>query len=154
RGELSEVAGHPFKPEGRIIKSATGATFQSAVDEVRGIVESLGLSVAEVKRADWPEYARLGLQKFTIAGEFRPRPDLQFKVRDIETNRTRSRPSGPFTTASLQQAAANQLRFSASRTMKTAQALYEGVDLGDGEGPVGLITYMRTDSTNLSSESV
>ncbi|TSC71548.1 MAG: DNA topoisomerase I [Parcubacteria group bacterium Gr01-1014_38] len=61
--------------------------------------------------------------------------------------------SPPFTTSTLQQAASNQLGFSASRTMRGAQRLYEGVDLGE-EGPTALITYMRTDSVNLATEAV
>ncbi len=58
----------------------------------------------------------------------------------------------PFTTSTLQQEAARKLGFSASKTMRVAQQLYEGVNIGDGE--VGLITYMRTDSLNLSNEAV
>ncbi len=59
----------------------------------------------------------------------------------------------PFTTSKLQQASYNRLRFSAKRTMTLAQRLYEGVDLGD-EGSVALITYMRTDSVNVSAEAI
>lgn len=61
-------------------------------------------------------------------------------------------PYPPFITSKLQQEAAHKLGFSASKTMMLAQHLYEGVDLGDG--PVGLITYMRTDSTRLSQDAV
>ena len=59
----------------------------------------------------------------------------------------------PFTTSKLQQASYNRLRFSAKRTMTLAQRLYEGVDLGE-EGSVALITYMRTDSVNVSGEAI
>lgn len=59
-------------------------------------------------------------------------------------------PSAPFTTSSLQQEAARKLGFRAAKTMSVAQQLYEGVELGK-EGTVGLITYMRTDSTRLST---
>jgi DNA topoisomerase I len=65
-----------------------------------------------------------------------------------EGTRTR-RPSAPYTTSSLQQEASSKLRFSASKTMQLAQQLYEGIDLGDNNTE-GLITYMRTDSTNVS----
>ena len=61
-------------------------------------------------------------------------------------------PSPPFTTSTLQQEAARKLGFGAQRTMRLAQQLYEGVDFG--EGAVGLITYMRTDSVNLANEAV
>ncbi len=67
-------------------------------------------------------------------------------------NQSRSAPL-PYTTSVLQQDASTRLRFSPKRTMLLAQQLYEGVDLGD-QGPVGLITYMRTDSTRLSDEAV
>ncbi len=62
-------------------------------------------------------------------------------------------PSPPFTTSTLQQEAARKLGFSAKKTMATAQKLYEGIDIG-GEGTIGLITYMRTDSVNLSSQAL
>jgi DNA topoisomerase I len=76
-----------------------------------------------------------------------------FKVVDVKTRRTDSRPAAPFITSTLQQAAANVLGFSTDRTMRIAQQLYEGVELGS-EGMVGLITYMRTDSTHLSQQAV
>jgi DNA topoisomerase-1 len=77
----------------------------------------------------------------------------EFKVGEIETKESVSRPAAPFITSTLQQAAANRLGFSAKRTMIVAQQLYEGIDLGS-MGFLGLITYMRTDSTQLSSEAI
>ena len=62
-------------------------------------------------------------------------------------------PLAPFITSKLQQEAARRLRFTAKRTMGVAQRLYEGVELGD-EGLVGLITYMRTDSTRISADAL
>ena len=73
-------------------------------------------------------------------------------VTSLETKEKRRNPSAPFTTARLQQEAATKLRFSVSRTMQTAQRLYEGIDFG--KGPMGLITYMRTDSPRLAPEAV
>ncbi len=75
-----------------------------------------------------------------------------WKVTGLETKEKRRNPAAPFTTAKLQQEAANKLRFSVQRTMQTAQRLYEGVEFG--EGPVGLITYMRTDSPRLAPEAI
>ncbi|MCL7451864.1 MAG: type I DNA topoisomerase [Anaerolineae bacterium] len=78
--------------------------------------------------------------------------DLEGAVYVVEkvTRRERRRnPAPPFTTSTLQQEASRKLRFTAKRTMAVAQALYEGKDIGDGER-VGLITYMRTDSVNVS----
>lgn len=76
-----------------------------------------------------------------------------FKVVKVERKEVRRAPSPPFITSRLQQEAARQLRFSPSRTMKIAQRLYEGVELGDGQ-PVGLITYMRTDSPRVSDQAI
>ncbi len=76
-----------------------------------------------------------------------------YRVASVETKRTTSRPPAPFITSTLQQAASSRLGFGAQRTMRTAQQLYEGVDI-PGEGPVGLITYMRTDSTHVSGEAI
>jgi DNA topoisomerase-1 len=73
-------------------------------------------------------------------------------VADIEAKPHQRSPQAPFRTSTLQQAGANRLGYSARRTMQLAQKLYEGVDFG--EGPVGLITYMRTDSTSLSVDAI
>jgi len=70
----------------------------------------------------------------------------------IERKQRRRNPAPPFTTSTLQQEAARKLGFNARRTMRLAQQLYEGVDIG--EGAVGLITYMRTDSVSLAGEAV
>lgn len=72
-----------------------------------------------------------------------------FTVGEVKEKERQRNPSPPFITSSLQQEAARKLNFRASKTMQIAQQLYEGVDLGK-EGTVGLITYMRTDSTRIS----
>jgi len=74
-------------------------------------------------------------------------------VSDVQSKERKRRPSPPFITSTLQQEAARKLGFSTSRTMRIAQKLYEGVSLGDGE-TVGLISYMRTDSTHLANDAV
>lgn len=76
----------------------------------------------------------------------------RLKVVNIERKQRKRNPAPPFTTSTLQQEAARKLGFSAQRTMRVAQGLYEGVDI-DGE-TVGLITYMRTDAVNLSNDAV
>lgn len=73
-------------------------------------------------------------------------------VSKIERKERKRNPSAPFTTSTMQQEAARKLRFSAQRTMRTSQQLYEGIDIG-GE-TVGLITYMRTDSVSLANEAI
>ena len=79
--------------------------------------------------------------------------DLAFVVTDVKRKERRKRPPAPFTTSTLQQEAAKRLGFSSKRTMRVAQDLYEGVEIAD-EGAVGLITYMRTDSTRVASSAV
>ena len=74
-------------------------------------------------------------------------------VGDVQSKERKRRPSAPFTTSTLQQEAARKLGYATSRTMRLAQQLYEGIAIGD-EGVVGLITYMRTDSTSISEEAI
>ena len=76
----------------------------------------------------------------------------KFSITDISSKVVNRNPSGPFTTSTLQQTASSRLGFGASRTMQIAQKLYQGIEI-EGE-TVGLITYMRTDGTNLSVDAV
>ena len=76
----------------------------------------------------------------------------KFSITDISSKVVSRNPSGPFTTSTLQQTASSRLGFGASRTMQIAQKLYQGIEI-EGE-TVGLITYMRTDGTNLSVDAV
>ena len=78
---------------------------------------------------------------------------LPFVVTKVERRNRRKRPYAPFTTSTLQQEAAKKLGFSGRRTMRAAQDLYEGIDVGE-DGAVGLITYMRTDSVRVSDQAV
>ncbi|HEY3284334.1 MAG TPA: type I DNA topoisomerase [Armatimonadota bacterium] len=75
-----------------------------------------------------------------------------YVVSEVKTRRQKRNPAAPFITSTLQQEAARRLGFSAKRTMTVAQQLYEGIDMG-GDGHVGLITYMRTDSTRIATEA-
>ncbi len=84
----------------------------------------------------------------TLSGAARGR----LTVLSVDRKQRRRNPAPPFTTSTLQQEASRKLAFSAQKTMRVAQQLYEGVDIG--EGAVGLITYMRTDSVNLAQEAV
>jgi len=76
----------------------------------------------------------------------------ELTVLNVDRKQRKRNPAPPFTTSTLQQEAARKLGFSAQKTMRVAQQLYEGVDIGEGQ--VGLITYMRTDSLNLAQEAV
>ncbi|MCA0988062.1 type I DNA topoisomerase [Guptibacillus algicola] len=73
----------------------------------------------------------------------------QFRIQSVQKKERKRNPAQPFTTSSLQQEAARKLNFRAKKTMMLAQQLYEGIELGK-QGTVGLITYMRTDSTRIS----
>ena len=77
----------------------------------------------------------------------------EFKVAKVEKKPQKRNPAPPFITSSLQMEASRKLRFPPGKTMRLAQRLYEGMEVGD-EGPVGLITYMRTDSTRVSNEAL
>ncbi|MFQ5807020.1 MAG: type I DNA topoisomerase [Phycisphaerae bacterium] len=139
RAELAEVAGEPFKARD--------------ADAVANVVGALGYNLERIERRHWDEYSHLGLEQAELVGEFDRARGPRLVVSELSTKPTTNRPPAPFTTAALQQQASTVLRFSNSRTMRIAQALYEGIDL-NGEGPVGLITYMRTDSSNLANEAV
>ena len=78
--------------------------------------------------------------------------EKKFNISDISAKVVSRNPSGPFTTSTLQQVASSRLGFGASRTMQIAQRLYQGIDI-DGE-TIGLITYMRTDGTNISADAI
>jgi DNA topoisomerase I len=87
----------------------------------------------------------------------RVRADLEsarYKVAKMVRKEQRRNPPAPYTTSKLQQDATSYLHFGTKRTMQIAQALYEGIDLKRDGGPVGLITYMRTDSTRVSTDAV
>src|SRR5205807_2601775 len=94
-----------------------------------------------VTNGEQAEQIRLALEK------------ADWVVRSAEKKERRRNATPPFTTSKLQQDSSRKLRFSVKRTMMIAQRLYEGVELGD-EGLVGLITYMRTDSTRVSNEAL
>ena len=76
----------------------------------------------------------------------------EFAVADVARKKNKRKPSPPFITSTMQQDAARRLRFNVTRTMKVAQTLYEGIDIGSET--VGLITYMRTDSTRIAPEAL
>ena len=101
----------------------------------------------------------VGDKKVTIPNEKTARTivdDLTgrtFFIEDIKRKKVKKNPQPPFITSTLQQEAARKLRFSPQRTMTLAQQLYEGIEIG-AEGSVGLITYMRTDSTRLADEAL
>lgn len=146
KAELVELGGKKFE----LISTAEAPRDLAA--EVRQTAEAIGLREITIDTTEDPN-AREGAARFRRTLKATLDPAARYRVSSIETKRTTSRPSAPFITSSLQVAASTYLGFSANRTMRTAQALYEGVNI-PGEGQVGLITYMRTDSTHLSGEAL
>jgi DNA topoisomerase-1 len=135
--ELVEVDGGKFEPkdEGSVLAALKRAGFR--VDEK---IE------AQNPKAKGPAQRIVRLKGHLVGGP-------AWRVTSIQSKRIKTGPSAPFITSTLQQATSSQLGFPPQRTMSIAQSLYEGVDV-HGKGSVGLITYMRTDSTHLSPEAV
>jgi len=106
----------------------------------RANLEKIDNAKAEIKNKDQADSAIKEIEK------------EKFIVSQVKDTKKKKYPYAPFTTSKLQQAAFNKLHFSAYKTMMVAQALYEGLEVGE-EGRVGLITYMRTDSVKVSKES-
>jgi DNA topoisomerase-1 len=143
--DLVEVGGKPVKIE------AENTSTADLAPPVQAAAEAAGLLDVRVERHEEPAGKGRGRNVVRLTG--RPDPRARYTVESIDVTRTRSRPYPPFITSTLQQAASSRLGMSTDRTMRIAQQLYEGIDLPD-EGRVGLITYMRTDSTNLSREAI
>jgi DNA topoisomerase-1 len=132
-------------------------------DEIRAFVQLEYWSItAHLERDEQPFDAKLHQidgKSFTLGDENAATAvvdavrDVPFEVTSVKRRERRKNPAAPFTTSTLQQEAAKRLRFSARRTMSNAQRLYEGQDIGS-RGQVGLITYMRTDSTRVSPTAV
>ena len=131
-------------------------------DEIRRfLAEEYWSIIAHLEKDDQAFDAKLhkiGGKAFTLANEAASQAvltdveGLLFHATDVKRRERLKNPPAPFTTSTLQQEAAKRLGFSAKRTMGSAQRLYEGVELGS-RGAVGLITYMRTDSTRVSADA-
>ncbi|MGI9015448.1 MAG: type I DNA topoisomerase [Phycisphaerales bacterium] len=143
--ELIEVNGEKFS----LTTTADEAADLSS--EVERIAIAVGLRNISINNTENPEGKGPARTLRTVSAEVDPA--ARYQVESIETRKTTSRPNAPFITSTLQMAASSLLSFGAQRTMRTAQSLYEGVDI-KGEGQVGLITYMRTDSTHISPEAI
>jgi len=113
----------------------------------------------EEKKAFTASLEKIGEEKAQLADEAQARKAMAdvegrpFTVASVDTAIKSRNPLPPFITSALQQDAFNKLRFSAVKTMFIAQQLYEGIELGE-EGPVGLITYMRTDSFHVTATAI
>ena len=136
----------PF--EARLIAKDGKKIEMAAKDEVEKALGQLGWRIREVRPVE--DGAKDAIVLEVEAATDSPIP---FRVVKVESKEKKKNPAPPFTTSKLQQDAARQLGFAVSRTMRLAQRLYEGVEIGDS-GTVGLITYMRTDSTRVSNEAL
>ena len=173
RAELVEFDGERFEPTLEA-DAVIGAATDMSADGITARLEKARAAFADAKKHDLSAgvakvAAACGLRGAAARVEEDPSgrgparwrrvvtgavdASAAYAVKEIETKRTKARPSPPFITSTLQQAASSRLGFGAQRTMRTAQSLYEGVNI-PGEGPVGLITYMRTDSTHVSPEAI
>ena len=156
RAELVEVGGAKFQVgiDGSVAEEgadAPTAEVERVFEQAQEVMRLVGITgVRSEVRVD--ENGR-GPSRWVRSVTGDVDPATPYRVGSIDTKRTRSRPPAPFITSTLQQAASRRLRFGPRRTMRVAQQLYEGIEL-PGEGPVGLITYMRTDSTTLSAPAL
>jgi len=152
RAELVEIGGEKFDVRRDPAKPIPGLNEKDDLTaRLAKIAEAAGL--AQVHDEVTLDEDAKGPARFLRAITGRVDPTVPYRVTGIETKRTTVRPPAPFITSTMQQAASSRLGFGAQRTMRAAQQLYEGVDI-PGEGPVGLITYMRTDSTHLSGAAL
>jgi DNA topoisomerase-1 len=126
--ELVELAGKKFEP--------------TSAEQARKAAELLGLAVSEIKTEEDPDGKGAAKHLKQIVGKLSQW--LPVAITAVERKRTTAKPPAPFITSTLQQAASSRLAFGADRTMRAAQGLYES----------GHITYMRTDSTNLSADAL
>lgn len=123
------------------------------------LLKTGGTAPRDAFRATLIERAGKKLDKFAVPDKAQADAivtDLDrasYRVVKVTRKDKRRSPAPPFTTSTLQQEAGRKLGFSAKKTMMLAQRLYEGIDLGGNEGVSGLITYMRTDSTNVAGEA-
>ena len=164
KGEQAEKDAAPPADGEPAAEGAEAASTPAAAEKVGLPVPPAGSFLAELARWDGrdvkaPSDEDKGKDRLIIRSEAEADgivaalKGVPFVITRIEQKDRQQRAPAPFTTSTLQIEANQRLRFSASRTMQTAQKLYEGVDLG-GEGPVALITYMRTDSTRISGDAL
>ncbi|MFC1867222.1 type I DNA topoisomerase [Thermodesulfobacteriota bacterium] len=135
--ELIEIDGKKFRPK--------------EISEALEVAELAGFQLdGQIEEEDSGSSGRVK-RRICLKGHVAGGPE--WNAKSIQTKRAKNRPRAPFITSTLQQTAANQLGFTTQTTMRTAQALYEGVTI-DKMGSIGLITYMRTDSTHLSPDAI
>ncbi|MBA4028711.1 MAG: type I DNA topoisomerase [Planctomyces sp.] len=144
---LAEVGGERFE----LGQPGAGGEHLDLSERARRVAELAGLiDVRVTQRADESAKGPARVRR-SVSGTVDP--SVRYRVSSVTVKRVAARPSAPFITSTLQQAGSNRLGYTAKRTMAAAQQLYQGVEI-PGEGPVALITYMRTDSVRLSPEAL
>ena len=143
--DLVELDGTPFE-----LACSNDSIRDLSADAAR-IAERVGLRGVRVERIANPGGKGPAEMRTTLSGELDPA--ARYAVESIESKPTSGRTPPPFITSTLQMAASSELSFGTDRTMRIAQQLYQGVKVA-GEGEVGLVTYMRTDSTHLAPEAI
>jgi len=143
--ELVELDGRPFS------LACTKDAPRDLSAEASRVAEAVGLRGVKVLSTEDASGRGPARWRRTLQGELDPA--ARYGVESIESRPTSGRVSPPLITSTLQMAASSELSFGTDRTMRIAQQLYEGVRI-TGEGEVGLITYMRTDSTHLAPEAI
>lgn len=147
-GTLVEVGGKPFKVTRA---SDCDDNIESHTTRLLEIGNAIGLQDPIISVEEKEDVKGPAKHCITLQGEIAN--NVVYKVKNITQKDNTVRPPAPFITSSLQASASTVLGFGAKRTMRAAQALYEGITI-KGEGQVGLITYMRTDSTHLSGDAL
>jgi len=170
---LDRIVGYKLSPLlwEKVAKNLSAGRVQSVavmlvVDrerEIRTFVPEEFWKIAQLLRAEGGEFTaqlkKRGGETFEATNETEAMEVVAhlkaaaWRIAEVEPKRKTDRPPPPYKTSTLQQASANTLRFSARRTMRIAQQLYEGVAIG-AQGHAGLVTYMRTDSFNVSQEAL
>jgi DNA topoisomerase-1 len=143
RGEFTGEAGEPF--EGKLVKWRGEEPKLGDAPAARAVLAALGVPAATLAAAG-DEALGTGSHLLPVG------PEPPYRVTAVERKQRRRSPEPPYITSTLQRDASSKLGFTARRTMMLAQQLYEGLDLGV-EGAVGLISYMRTDSTRVADSA-
>jgi len=139
QADLARLGGKKFQPDNR--------------EEALAVAEAMGFDLQDTKTVEDPKAKGPAKNKcFYVGGVTTDAPE--YRITGIKRTSSKQSPDAPFITSTLQRAAANRYGFDLRRSMRVAQQLYEGIDLGGTRGLTGLITYMRTDSTHLAPESV
>ncbi len=154
---------------GRVQSPALKMIVEREIDIEQFVRQEYWSIEADLKHQSHPFMAKLvewqkeKLQQFSVTNKEQAynirdwllaQADGELAVHHIEKKQRKRHPAPPFTTSTLQQEASRKLGFATRKTMQVAQNLYEGIDVGGQEGNVGLITYMRTDSVNLSNDAI